>query len=97
MALVTAGANYDVVYIADSDGEFARYSPYQVNDPRPVVGAAGLTAQAWHWSWERSGAPQVNARFESLTGGVEWTGRAGLPGLRCARSHKGLAIPVSGV
>ena len=74
VALVTAGANYDVVYIADSDGEFARYSPYQVNDPRPVIGAAGLTAQAWHWSWERSGAPQVNARFESLTGGRRMDG-----------------------
>lgn len=69
VALITAGANYDAVFVADADGEFARYVPYLTNDPRPVVGAAGLVAAAWHWSWERSGAPQVNARFEDLTGG----------------------------
>ncbi len=66
VALVTAGATYDVVYVADVDGEFARYVPYQTNDPRPVVGSAGLVASAWHWSWERQGAPQLNARFEAL-------------------------------
>lgn len=76
VALVTAGANYDVVFIADSDGDFARYAPYWTNDPRPVVGSSGLVALAWHWSWERSGAPQVNARFEALAGrrmdGMDW-------------------------
>ncbi len=76
VALVTAGTNYDVVFIADSDGDFARYAPYWTNAPRPVVGASGLVAQAWHWSWERSGAPQVNARFEDLAGrrmdGMDW-------------------------
>jgi ABC transporter substrate binding protein (PQQ-dependent alcohol dehydrogenase system) len=64
IALVTAGGGSDVVYVADSDGEFARFVPYQTNDPRPVVGSAGLSALAWHWSWEGNGAPQVNARFE---------------------------------
>lgn len=69
VALMTAGGGYDVVYVIDDDaGEFARYVPYVVNDPRPVVGAAGLVALAWHWSWERQGAPQVNDRFEDLTG-----------------------------
>jgi ABC transporter substrate binding protein (PQQ-dependent alcohol dehydrogenase system) len=82
VALVTAGGNYDVVFIADSDGEFARFAPYWTNDPRPVVGAAGLVAQAWHWSWERYGAPQVNARFEDLAGrhmaGVDWAAWASI-------------------
>ncbi|MGD9740666.1 MAG: ABC transporter substrate-binding protein [Bauldia sp.] len=68
VALITAGGGYDVVYIADTDGDFARYVPYDTQDARPVVGAAGLTAQAWHWAWERQGAPQVNARFWDLTG-----------------------------
>jgi len=68
VALLTGGANYDVVFVADADGDYARFVPYQTNDPRPVVGAAGLTALAWHWSWERQGAPQVNARFEALAG-----------------------------
>lgn len=68
VALLTGGANYDVVYVADADGDYARFVPYETNDPRPVVGAAGLTALAWHWSWERQGAPQVNSRFEALAG-----------------------------
>lgn len=68
VALLTGGANYDVIYVADADGDYARQVPYETNDPRPVVGAAGLTALAWHWSWERQGAPQVNARFEALAG-----------------------------
>ena len=76
VALLTAGADYDVVYVADSDGEFGRYVPYQTNAPRPVVGTTGLVADAWHWSWERQGAPQVNSRFEQLAGrrmtGQDW-------------------------
>ncbi|MHA1559112.1 MAG: amino acid ABC transporter substrate-binding protein [Alphaproteobacteria bacterium] len=66
VALLTAGPEHDVVFIADATGEFAATVPYQTNDPRLVVGAAGLVAAAWHWSWERSGAPQLNARFEFL-------------------------------
>jgi ABC transporter substrate binding protein (PQQ-dependent alcohol dehydrogenase system) len=63
VALLTSRADYDVVFVADASGEFAREVPYQVQDPRPVVGAAGLVAQAWHWAWERHGAPQLNKRF----------------------------------
>lgn len=68
VALVTEGSNYDVVLVADTDGEFARYVPYQTRTPRPVVGTAGLVPKAWHWSWERHGAPQLEARFELATG-----------------------------
>jgi ABC transporter substrate binding protein (PQQ-dependent alcohol dehydrogenase system) len=62
--LLTGGINYDVVWVVDSDGEFARTLPYQTVLPRPVVGDAGLTALAWHASFERYGAPQVSHRFE---------------------------------
>lgn len=55
---------YDVVFVADAVGEFARYVPYQTRQPRPVVGSAGLTPHAWHWSWHRHGAPQLQHRFE---------------------------------
>src|SRR5690606_26778228 len=67
VALVTEGTNYDVVFVADSDGEFARNVPYETTPPRPVVGSSGLVAEAWHWAWARQGAPQVNARFEEAT------------------------------
>lgn len=64
VALLTAGDDHDVVFVADSDGEFARSAPYRTVRPRPVVGSEGLVATGWHWAWERHGAPQLNARLE---------------------------------
>jgi ABC transporter substrate binding protein (PQQ-dependent alcohol dehydrogenase system) len=64
IALMTAEPEYDVLYLADSYGEFGRYVPYQTKLPRPVVGSEGLKAAAWHWSWERHGGPQLNQRFD---------------------------------
>ena len=66
VALLTSGKSYDVVFVADSVGEFGRYVPYNVRDPRPVVGSEGLSASAWHWTWERHGAPQLNQRFDRI-------------------------------
>ena len=63
ISLLTAGADYDVVFVADSDGEFAREVPFHTVLPRPVVGSEGLAAAAWHWAWERHGAPQLENRF----------------------------------
>ncbi len=60
--LLTQGT-YDVVWVVDSDGEFARMLPYRTASPRPVVGDAGLTALAWHAQYDRYGAPQVSRRF----------------------------------
>lgn len=66
VALMTAGVDADVIFVADWSREFARYIPYQTSQPRPVVGDAGLTPTAWHWSWYRNGAPQLQHRFEKL-------------------------------
>lgn len=68
VGLLTTGADYDVVYVADGDGEFARGVPYQTVRPRPVVGSEGLVAEAWHWAWERHGAPQLSGRLEKQAG-----------------------------
>jgi ABC transporter substrate binding protein (PQQ-dependent alcohol dehydrogenase system) len=68
IALMTAGPDHDVVFLADGYGEFGRYVPYQTHLPRPVVGAQGLAASAWHWAWERHGAPQLNQRFDRQAG-----------------------------
>jgi ABC transporter substrate binding protein (PQQ-dependent alcohol dehydrogenase system) len=42
-----------------------------------VVGSTGLVPDAWHWSWERNGGPQVNSRFEKHAGrrmtGQDWS------------------------
>ncbi|MGQ9427508.1 ABC transporter substrate-binding protein [Gilvimarinus sp. F26214L] len=74
--LLTAGENYDVLVVLDSEGEFGRYVPYQSKIPRPVVGTTGLTARAWTWVWERHGAPQVNERFQDRAdrrmGDADW-------------------------
>ena len=76
VGLLTAKADYDAIYVADSDGEFARGLPYRSVLPRPVVGSEGLVATAWHWAWERHGAPQLSARFEKVAqrrmGETDW-------------------------
>ena len=64
VALMTADGEYDAVFVADTEGEFGRLVPYQTHRPRPVLGTEGLIAEAWHWAWERHGAPQLNQRFE---------------------------------
>jgi ABC transporter substrate binding protein (PQQ-dependent alcohol dehydrogenase system) len=66
--LLTGNASYDVVWVVDSDGEFARGLPYRTALPRPVVGDAGLVALAWQAQFERYGAPQVSRRFAKATG-----------------------------
>lgn len=65
--LLTGGAQYDAVWVVDSDGEFARTLPYRTVLPRPVVGDAGLVALGWHSQFERFGAPQVVRRFAKAT------------------------------
>lgn len=63
IALLTAGVDHDVIFLADSLGEVGRYVPFNSAEPRPVVGSEGLKSSAWHWTWERHGAPQLNQRF----------------------------------
>jgi ABC transporter substrate binding protein (PQQ-dependent alcohol dehydrogenase system) len=58
-----AVGDYDAVWVVDSDGEFARTLPYRTALPRPVVGDAGLHADAWAPHFERYGAPQLARRF----------------------------------
>ena len=74
---IAGGAAYDVVWVVDGDGEFARTLPYRTALPRPVVGDAGLVALAWHSSFERYGAPQVSRRFAKASGramtGQDWS------------------------
>lgn len=68
LALLTGNADYDAVFVADADGEFARAVPYQTAKPRAVIGASGLVADGWHWSWERDGARQLNNRLIKAAG-----------------------------
>ena len=67
MALLSGG-DQDVIFIADTQGEFARGMPYQTVKPNLLVGSEGLAPVAWHWSWDRHGAPQLEKRFERKYG-----------------------------
>lgn len=76
VALLTGGVKYDVVFVADTRGEFGRHVPYATQEARPVIGSVGLTAEAWHWAMERDGATQVSSRFDRQFGrkmaSVDW-------------------------
>ncbi len=66
LALLTSGPRHDVIWLIDSLGDFGRFLPFATYAPRPVVGSEGLTPRAWHWTFERYGAPQLNQRFRRL-------------------------------
>jgi len=77
IVLMTTGVRYDVVYVADSSGEFGRYVSYETSLPRPVVGSAGLVPTAWSWSWDRDAAVQLQHRYEKVSpprrmNGADW-------------------------
>jgi ABC transporter substrate binding protein (PQQ-dependent alcohol dehydrogenase system) len=95
VVLLTNRGSYDVIFVADSDGEFARGVPYATARPRAVVGAAGLAAVAWHWSWERHGAPQLEGRFEKAAkrhmGSHDWAAWAAVKAIFAAVQRTGSA------
>lgn len=88
VALLTGGSRQDVIVIADAHGEYSRYVPYQTVTPDPVVGLEGLVPGAWHWTWERHGAPQLNQRFDRqakrLMGATDWAGWASIKAIVAA-------------
>jgi ABC transporter substrate binding protein (PQQ-dependent alcohol dehydrogenase system) len=63
-----SAGEYDVVWVVDTDGEFAQMLPYRTARPRPVVGDAGLVALSWSSRFDRYGAPQVTRRLIKAKG-----------------------------
>ncbi|OED41288.1 hypothetical protein AB833_09735 [Chromatiales bacterium (ex Bugula neritina AB1)] len=88
ISLLTGRPKHDIVFVADSLGEFARYVPYQTYYSRLVIGSEGLQADAWHWAWERHGAPQLNQRFsrkfDTRMSAEQWAGWAAVKALTSA-------------
>lgn len=62
--LLTQGDDYDVLMVADEDGDFGEYLMYRTFDPRPVAGTQGLFATGWFWTQEQWGAAQLQKRFK---------------------------------
>jgi ABC transporter substrate binding protein (PQQ-dependent alcohol dehydrogenase system) len=60
--------DYDVLVVADEQGEFGEYLDYRTWVPRPVIGTQGLVATAWHKTHEQWGATQIQNRFKEKAG-----------------------------
>ena len=66
MPVLTQGADYDVLVVADESDLFGEYLPYRSFRPRPVAGTQGLVPTAWHRTHEQWGGTQLQNRFEKL-------------------------------
>ena len=62
--LIKGRITYQSIFISDTDGEFSLSVPNASQKPAIVAGSSGLIPVAWHWSYLRHGAPQLNGRFE---------------------------------
>jgi ABC transporter substrate binding protein (PQQ-dependent alcohol dehydrogenase system) len=60
--------DYDVLVVADEQGQFGEYIEYRTWNARPVMGNQGLIATAWHRTHEQWGAVQIQNRFKEKTG-----------------------------
>ncbi|CAG1020531.1 hypothetical protein DOJK_00405 [Patescibacteria group bacterium] len=60
--------DYDVLVVADEQGQFGEYLDYRTWIPRPVIGSQGLTATAWHRTHEQWGSVQLQNRFKEQAG-----------------------------
>lgn len=60
--------DYDVLVVADEQGQFGEYLDYRTWIPRPVIGTQGLIATPWHKTHEQWGAVQIQNRFKEKAG-----------------------------
>jgi len=68
VAVFTQVDDYDVLVVADEQGQFGEYLDYRTWIPRPVIGTQGLIATAWHKTHEQWGAVQIQNRFKEQAG-----------------------------
>ena len=64
VAAFTQIDDYDVLVVADEQGQFGEYLDYRTWNPRPVIGTQGLIATAWHKTHDQWGATQIQNRFK---------------------------------
>ncbi len=68
VAVFTQVDDYDVLVVADEQGQFGEYLEYRTWNARPVIGTQGLIATAWHPTHEQWGAQQIQNRFKEQAG-----------------------------
>jgi ABC transporter substrate binding protein (PQQ-dependent alcohol dehydrogenase system) len=59
----TRGTDYDIMIVADEQGDFGDYISYHTWDPKLVAGTQGLIAASWHRAQDAWGAAQLQSRF----------------------------------
>jgi ABC transporter substrate binding protein (PQQ-dependent alcohol dehydrogenase system) len=68
VAVFTQVDDYDVLVVADEQGQFGEYLDYRTWIPRPVIGTQGLIATSWHRTHEQWAAVQIQNRFKEKAG-----------------------------
>lgn len=68
VAVFTQVDDYDVLVVADQQGQFGEYLEYRTWNARPVIGTQGLIATSWHKTHEQWGAEQIQHRFKEQAG-----------------------------
>ncbi len=66
--LLTQADEYDVMLVADEQGDFGDFLLYRTWLPRPVAGTQGLVPTTWHKTVEQWGATQLQRRFKKASG-----------------------------
>ena len=68
VARFTQGLTYDVLVVADTNGDFGDDLSYRTTDPRPVAGSSGMVPAAWARPFEQWGGTQLQNRFRKQAG-----------------------------
>ncbi len=68
VSVFTQVDDYDVLVVADEQGQFGEYLEYRTWNARPVIGTQGLIATAWHPTHQQWGAEQIQNRFKEQAG-----------------------------
>ena len=64
----TQSLRYDILIVADEDGQFGDDLSYATSLPRPVAGTQGLVPTSWSPNHQEWGATQLQNRFLHRTG-----------------------------
>ena len=68
VAVFTQVDDYDVLVVADEQGQFGEYLEYRTWSARPVIGTQGLVATAWNRTHEQRGSVQIQKSIKHNEG-----------------------------
>ena len=68
VAKATQGVSYDVLVVADEEGNFGNALAYRTDQPRPIAGTQGLVPAAWAHAMDEYASTQLQTRFARFAG-----------------------------